>query len=128
MTRKSRAARLAARMAWAMMPASERASEPVASFVVGNAEEDHAAQAQFDGLGDFVGEHVGRELVIARHGGDLLSYAFARPDEERQDQIGRRKAGFLDQFAHGRIITQASKPSGGEGRNRSWLYAPKVRY
>ena len=58
-------------------------------FLGGDAEEDHAAQAQFGGLADFVGQQVGRELKIARHGRDLPTHVLAGANEQRQDQVCR---------------------------------------
>jgi hypothetical protein len=86
-------------------------------FFFRNAEKDNAAKAQFHGLRDLVGEHVGRHLEIARHGGDFLLETLAGPDEKRQNKIRRRKAGFFNQFAHRRIVSQAAHPSDGKGGN-----------
>ena len=66
-------------------------------LVFGDAEEDDAAEAQFDRLADFLGEQVGRKLENARHRGDLAPHVLARPNEQRQDQFGRREPGAADQ-------------------------------
>ena len=58
-------------------------------FFGGDAEENHAAEAQLCHLANFLGQQVGRKLIVAGHGRDLLPEVFTRPDEQRQDQVGR---------------------------------------
>ena len=75
------------------MPESLAASLPTASFSAGMPNSMHAAQAQVGGRAEFLGQQVGRQLKIARHGRDLLADLSARPDEQRQHEVGRREPG-----------------------------------
>ena len=60
-------------------------------LAVGNAEQDHAAQAEPLDFLEFGGQLVGRDLAVPRHRADRLPQAFARANEQRQDQIRRRE-------------------------------------
>ncbi len=56
---------------------------------LGNAEQNHAADAELVRLFAFVHQLVHRKLRVPGHGADLAPHAFARTDEQRQDEIGR---------------------------------------
>ena len=62
-------------------------------------EEDYAADAERLHLGAFLHQLVDRELVIIRHGADLAADAFARANEERQNELLRIEARFAHEIA-----------------------------
>ena len=56
-------------------------------LVLGDAEEDDRRDAQLGGLGDRLAQPVERELILARHRGDLAPEVRAVVDEQRVDQV-----------------------------------------
>ena len=114
MTSKSAAACLAARMAWAMMPESLVASLPAASFCAGMPKRitppRPSSAAWLISSASMSGESwnwPGMEAIGCAH-------VLARPDEQRQDQIGRREPRLADQFADRRMVAKPSQAGGGK--------------
>jgi hypothetical protein len=50
-------------------------------LLAGNAEQNHAAQAESFRLATLLGDEIDRELRLPRHRTDRLADAFARPGE-----------------------------------------------
>ena len=94
-----------------MMPASLMASLPGGVLLRRDAEQQHAAQAQVGRLADLVGQQVGRELVVAGHGGDLLPEPLARPHKQRQHQLRRPKGRLPHEPADRRVQSQSPHAS-----------------
>ena len=114
MTRKSVAACLAARIAWAMMPDVAGGVAAQGVLLGRDAEENHPAQPQLHRLADLVGQHVGRQLALAGHGRDRLAQAVAGPHEQGQNQVGRREPGLADQLADRRMVAKSPQSGGGK--------------
>ena len=114
MTSSFGTSRLSARTACCTMPSSAYA--PDADFVLRlrNSEQDHAADARAYALA-LLHQFVHRELEIARHGADLSAHAFARADEQRQDEMRRIELGFAHQASHRFGRAQAAHSMNGKG-------------
>ena len=88
-------------------------------LLVGNPEQDHAADPQRVRALAFLHQFVDRELEVAGHGGDRLADAFAGAGEQRQDEIGRLELGFAHQPPHRFRDAQPALAMGGEGHSLS---------
>ena len=75
----------------------------------GQAEEQHAADSQFRRLAHFLGHHVKRDLVAARHRLYWLSHSVAVHHEHRVDELLGRKAGLSRQVAQRVGAAQAAQ-------------------
>ena len=87
MTSSPGAACLATRIASWTIPSSRSAAEPAGVLVLGDAEEEDRRDAQLGHLGDRLAQPVERELILARHRGDLAPQVRAVVDEQRVDQV-----------------------------------------
>ena len=86
---------------------------------VGNAEEQHRADAERGQRRRLAGGQVGREARVARHRRDRLAQSLAGADEDRRDQLRRRQPGFLRQRAQRRCAAQAAAAMDGEAHDRA---------
>ena len=96
------------------MPSSCNALDPVASFDVGNAEQNERLHAKLAGGADLIDQPIDAELVVARHRRDLLPNARARPDEQRQNEVANVERRLADHVADERIGPQATRADDGE--------------
>ena len=87
-----------------MMPSGLVESLPTASFFSGMPKRITPPTPRSRICADFLDEQIGRQLIIARHRGDFLPYAAARPDEQRHQQFGRRESRRLHKLPHGRVV------------------------
>ncbi len=83
-------------------------------LVLGDAEEDDAADAEGDALGAFLDEFVDGELEIAGHGVDRLADAFALDGEQGEDEVVGGEIGFADETADTLGAAQAAGPVNGK--------------
>ena len=62
---------------------------------VGNAEQDHAPQAQFGRFLDFAIQLIGRKLIVPGHRADGRPHVLAGPHEQGQDEVAGRQPRLL---------------------------------
>ncbi len=103
-TSRSGAAFLAMPMACWTIPSSWKRGGPARVLVLGDAEEDDRRDAQLGGLGDRLAQPVERELILARHRGDLATEIPAVVDEQRVDQV-----------VHGQPVLAQHRRGAGDG-------------
>src|SRR6059058_4723678 len=73
-----------------------------------DAEQDERPDAQLAGGPDLVDEPVDAELVVARHGRDLLPDPGPGADEQRQDEVAGVETGLADHVPDERVGPQAA--------------------
>ena len=91
---------IARRPRWTM-PSAAQAPLPCSSFLVRNAEQQHAADAERGAGFDFLHRFVDGEIEDARHGADLAAHAFAFAEKQRVDEGRGLQMGFAHERAHG---------------------------
>ncbi len=67
---------------------------PARVLVLGDPEEDDPRDTQLGDLGDHLAEAVERELILARHRGDLAPEVLAVVDEQGIDQVVDGQSGL----------------------------------
>ena len=97
-------------------------------FVLGfrQAEQDHAADAERLHFGALLHQFVNGQLIVAGHGADFAAHAFARADEQGQDELRRMEPGFAHQRTDALRRPQAAETVDGK-RHHPDCNAPAPR-
>ena len=91
----------------ARCPLSQYESLPSAILLRGNAEQNHATQAQLAALPCLLGNQVDRKLAVPRHRSQSAGGFLAGPREQRQDKIAGREVRFTHQLANGGMLSES---------------------